>query len=360
MQDREADKAAFFKRLAGLLNEASLTVAMALGYRAGLFEAMDRLGGPATSSVIADEAGLSERYVREWLGVMASGGVVELAGGEPEQFRLPKGHADLLTERAGPENMGVYMQEIPLLTASVYDDVAERFRSGEGIGYDRYPRFHRFMDQLAVAKHRQTLVDVFVPSVEQGAMSERLKSGVRVLDVGCSEGTALRLLARAFPRSEFLGVDISEESVRGAESKVHDEGLSNIRFELRDVTRMTKHLDGAFDWITAFDAIHDQARPAQALSAIRSLLASDGVFSMVDIAAESTIRENMDHPMGAFLYTVSLMHCMPVGLTDGGVGLGMMWGRQQAEAMLAEAGFSDVRTTPIPDDPFNLHYCCRM
>lgn len=359
MHDRAARKDAFSRRLVGLLNESSLTLAMALGYRAGLFEAMDELSEPAEASVIAEAAGLHERYVREWLGVMVSGGVVELAEGAPERFLLPGAHADLLTERAGAENMGVYMQEIPLLTASVYDDVAEGFRSGEGVGYDRYPRFHRFMDELAVAKHRQTLVDVFVPSVERGAMVERLKKGIRVLDVGCSEGTALRLLAGAFPRSEFLGVDVSGDSVRRAGWKAAEAGLANVAYDLRDVTRMAPATDGKFDWITAFDSIHDQTRPARALAAIHSLLAPGGVFSMVDIAAESSIGGNADHPMGAFLYTVSLMHCMPVGLQGGGAGLGMMWGRQRAEAMLAEAGFSDVRTSPIPDDPFNLHYCCR-
>ena len=80
---------------------------------------------------------------------------------------------------------------------------------------------------------------------------------------------------------------------------------------------------------------------------------------MIDIAAESDIEGNRHHPMGPFLYTVSLMHCMPVGLMDGGAGLGMMWGRQVAMAMLGQAGFEQVRVMDIPNDPFNLHYYCR-
>jgi len=50
------------------------------------------------------------------------------------------------------------------------------------------------------------------------------------------------------------------------------------------------------------------------------------------------------------------MHCMPVGLVDGGPGLGMMWGREKAVEMLKKAGFKQVQVLEIPEDPFNLHY----
>jgi hypothetical protein len=80
------------------------------------------------------------------------------------------------------------------------------------------------------------------------------------------------------------------------------------------------------------------------------------MFSMVDIAARSNLADNLDHPMGPFLYTVSLMHCLPVGLVDGGSGLGMMWGREKAVEMLKEAGFENVQVHQIPEDLFNLHY----
>jgi hypothetical protein len=77
---------------------------------------------------------------------------------------------------------------------------------------------------------------------------------------------------------------------------------------------------------------------------------------MVDIAAESNLADNLKHPMGPFLYTVSLMHCLPVGLVDGGAGLGMMWGRQKAMDMLKNAGFQKVQVLEMPDDPFNFHF----
>jgi hypothetical protein len=114
-----------------------------------------------------------------------------------------------------------------------------------------------------------------------------------------------------------------------------------------------------FDYITAFDAIHDQTHPFEAAVGICHMLRPGGTFSMVDIAAETDLAGNMDHPMAPFLYTVSLMHCMPVGLYNGGSGLGMMWGRQAAEKLLEKAGFRKIQVLEIPDDPFNLHFFCR-
>jgi hypothetical protein len=86
------------------------------------------------------------------------------------------------------------------------------------------------------------------------------------------------------------------------------------------------------------------------------MLKPGGILSMVDIAANSRLSENMNHPMGVFLYTVSLMHCLPVGLVDNGAGLGMMWGRQQAVEILTRAGFTEIKVREIPNDPFNVHF----
>ena len=189
----------------------------------------------------------------------------------------------------------------------------------------------------------------------------RLQQGMRVCDLGCGEGLALRLMARAYPRSRFLGLDLSAAAIDTARRSAAAEGLENIAFEVRDAARLCEDEDlgGSCDYVTAFDAIHDQTRPLEALRGIRYMLAPDGLFSMVDIKSGSRHGDNLDHPMGPFLSTVSLMHCMPVGLMDGGSGLGMMWGRQLAERMLGQAGFGRVSVMEIPDDPFNMHFFCR-
>ncbi|MCF8130100.1 MAG: class I SAM-dependent methyltransferase [Deltaproteobacteria bacterium] len=358
----ESNQENFSEKLTDILNYGALNLGLGLGYRTRLFDIMDGFDTPQPAAIIAEKAGLSERYVLEWLGIMVTGGVVDLFNDQGGQalFQLPKAHADLITRRAGNNNMGVYMQEIPLLTATVFEAVENGFKTGDGISYEMYPGFQRFMTELADAKHRQVLVSQFLPSVKSGEMIEKLKNGISVCDMGCGEGVALMLMAEAFPKSQFLGIDISESVILKATSTAKELGLRNVTFRKRDAAVLTRdrELHKSLDYVTAFDAIHDQTKPMNALEGIYAILKDGGVFSMVDIAASSDLEKNMDHPMGMFLYTVSLMHCMPVGLADGGMGLGMMWGREKAVSMLKEAGFADVSVEEIPEDPFNLHFFC--
>jgi len=360
MQD---DVKTFQERMVDVLNCGALNLAMGLGYRAGLFDIMDARNWPCTVDEICVPAGLNRRYVQEWLGVMVCGGIVELVREDdgPPRFLLPKAHGDVLARRAGSGNLGVYTQEIPLLTACAMEPVFQGFLAGKGIPYEQYPDFHDFMAQLGDAKHRQVLVDTFLPSVDGGRMVQALHRGIDVCDLGCAQGVATLLMAQAFPASRFTGIDISAEALETARADACEKGLPNIGFEQRDAAGLchSNDLSARFDYITAFDAIHDQARPLDALRGIHEILKEEGAFSMIDIAAESDIDGNRDHPMGAFLYTVSLMHCMPVGLVDDGAGLGMMWGRQLAERMLGQAGFGRVSVMEIPNDPFNLHFFCR-
>ena len=354
---------AFSGKMAEILNYGALNLAMAIGYKTRLFDVMDEMGLPRAASAIAEKAGLNERYVREWLGIMVSGGIAELSQGPDgyDLFYLPREHGDLITRRAGSANLGVYTQEIPLLTTCSMEPVLRCFYTGKGVTDDHYPKFQDFMAQLARAKHRDVLVDIFLPSVERGQLVKRLKSGIAVCDLGCGEGLAVMLMAEAFPRSQFLGIDISEEAIEKAEHGTTLKKLKNLSFLKRDAAclKQEPELLGKFDYVTAFDAIHDQPRPLDALVNIHAILKEGGLFSMVDIAASSHLSDNKDHPMGPFLYTVSLMHCMPVGLVDGGEGLGMMWGRQRAVQMLNEAGFQDVQVLDIPEDSFNLHFLCK-
>ena len=353
-------KARFERHLVEILNFGAVNLAMGIGYRSGAFETMDAISRPATIAEIADKSGLDGRYLKEWLGVMVSGGVIDLIddGADGERYVLPAEHADLITRRAGSANLGVYTQETPLLTACAWEDVLTGMHTGEGVPYDRYPRFQAFMGELADAKHREVLVDVFLPSVADGDIVSSMTEGIHVCDMGCGEGMAINIMARAFPKSRFVGMDISAEAIGVARQEAAAAGLANVEFLSMDVAdpAAVGKFTGGFDYITAFDAIHDQTRPADALKNIYSMLTPGGAFSMVDIAASTRLADNLDHPMAPFLYTVSLMHCMPVGLVSGGAGLGMMWGREKAVEMLEATGFQSIEVNEIPQDSFNLHY----
>jgi ubiquinone/menaquinone biosynthesis C-methylase UbiE len=357
------EKDVFQDKLIDILNKGALNLAMGIGYRVGLFEALDSFDAPASAGEIAQKAGLSQRYVQEWLGAMATGDIVALSKSDEGKnlFFLPKGHADYLTKRAGNNNIGVYTQETPLLSACAFPNVVDDFTQGNGLPYSCYDHFHAFMSELADAKHHQVLVQTFLPSVDNGNLLEKLKSGIRVCDIGCGEGVALLLMAQAFPNSSFIGIDISKEAIHCGKEKIKSKNIHNADFLVKDAAALSadNQYGASFHYITAFDAIHDQTQPAAVLKSIRHILRSEGIFSMVDIAARTDMSENLNDPMGPFLYTVSLMHCMPVGLWNGGTGLGMMWGREKALQMLKDAGFSNVSVESIPEDTFNDHFLCR-
>jgi 2-polyprenyl-3-methyl-5-hydroxy-6-metoxy-1,4-benzoquinol methylase len=292
---------------------------------------------------------------------MTTAEIVELSQKDDEnRYYLPKHCGDLIACRAGNSNLGVYTQEIPLLTTCAMEAVIEGFSSGEGVTYDHYPKFQAFMSQLANAKHRQVLVNKFLPSIENSRIVRQLKAGIQVCDLGCAEGVAVILMAESFPRSRFVGIDISSEAIEEARRQTRRKKIENLDFMVLDAADLknNQEMKGLFDYVTAFDVIHDQTRPLDALLGVNHILRSDGRFSMVDIAAKSNLADNLDHPMGPFLYTVSLMHCLPVGLVGGGTGLGMMWGREKAVEMLKEARFQQVQVMEMPDDPFNLHFFC--
>lgn len=251
---------AFSNKMTDILNYGALNLAMAIGYRVRLFETLASFDQPMSTTAIAESAGLSERYVREWLGVMYTGGIVDHSRDQDNGacYYLPPEHASMLSARGEGPNLGVYTQEIPLLTNCSMEAVTESFKSGDGVPYASYPTFQAFMAELANAKHRESFLEKFIPAAFGGGLPALLLQGIRVCDFGCGEGVA-----------------------------------------------------------------------------------------------------NREHPMGPFLYTVSLMHCLPVGLVDGGAGLGMRWGQEKAVQMLRRAGFSDISVEEIEGDPFNLHFCCR-
>jgi 2-polyprenyl-3-methyl-5-hydroxy-6-metoxy-1,4-benzoquinol methylase len=342
---------AFAERMVDVLNDGALALMTSIGHRTGLFDTMAALP-PATSQQIAEAAGLNERYVREWLGAMVTGRIADY---DPDDgtYRLPPEHAASLTRAATPDNMAMFMQYIPLL-GSVEDGVVASFRNGGGVPYSAFPRFQQVMAEDSGQTVAAALVDTILPLVP--GLVESLHSGIDVLDVGCGRGRALNLMAQAFPNSRFIGYDFSEEGIDAARAEAKEMGLTNVRFEVKDVAALDEV--GQYNLITAFDAIHDQAKPATVLETIARALQPDGVFLMQDIAGSSHVHNNLDHPIAPFLYTISVMHCMTVSLAEDGEGLGTMWGEEKALEMLAEAGFTGVDVKQLAHDFQNNYYIC--
>ena len=347
----------FSERLIGIANQASLALMISIGHRTGLFEAM-KAAGPASSTALAMQAALSERYVREWLGAMAVGKLVELipaASGAPAEhlYVLPPSHAAFLGRDAAQGDMAAMFQYIAVL-GGVESRIVDCFRTGGGIPYEAFDRFHEVMAEESAQTVVAALDEAILPLVPD--LVGRLEEGMDVVDIGCGSGRAMNHLASLYPASRFTGYDLCEETVASARKQAAALKLQNVSFERRDAATLGER---QFDFVFAFDTVHDQAQPALVLANIRKILKPGGLFLMQDIDAASDVARNLDHPLAPFIYTISTMHCMTVSLARGGAGLGAAWGEQVALTMLGDAGFREVRTHRLEHDPMNIYYVCR-
>jgi len=342
---------AFAEKMVGIMNNAAIALMVSVGHRTGLFDSMaGRLH--ETSVEVARNAGLNERYVREWLGAMVTGGIVDYDP-ESQGYRLPDEHSAWLTRAASPNNIAVSIQFIPML-GNVEDEIVECFKNGGGVPYSSYPRFHKIMAEESDQSVVSGLIEHILPLAD--GINDRLQSGIDVLDVGCGSGHAMLELAKAFPNSTFTGYDLSEDAVSGANATAAKAGLNNVSFVRRDLTAFSE--SASFDLITAFDSIHDQKDPAGMLAGVAGALREGGVFLAQDIAGSSLVDQNIDGPVAPFVYTISCLHCMTVSLAQGGAGLGAAWGKELALEMMAEAGFTSVNVGELEHDFLNYFYVC--
>ena len=346
---------AFASRFLAALNDAALCLMVSIGHRTGLFDAM--LGQPPiTSPELAVRAALHERYVREWLGAMVTARVVEFdpASG---RYALPAEHAAFLTRAAAADNMAVFAQYVGIL-GSVEDHIVRCFREGGGVPYSEFGRFHEVMAEDSGQSVMSSLDSHILPLVP--GLRERLTTGIRALDAGCGRGRIFLQLADEFPRSQFVGMDLSPEAIAHARAEAESRQLRNIEFVQIDLSNFDQTArPDAFDLVTTFDAIHDQARPLNVLRGIHRTLKTDGVYLMQDIGGTSHVDRDIDHPIGTFLYTVSCMHCMTVSLAQGGEDLGAMWGEETTREYLGRAGFRSVERHRLAHDIQNNWYVVR-
>jgi SAM-dependent methyltransferase len=335
----------FAGRLFELFTGATLSCLIDIGRRTGLFDAAGR--GPATSDELANRASLQERYVREWLGAMATAGIFEYEG-STATYWLPREHAACLSGDGAENLSGVAL--LTTILAKQVPAVTEAFRHGGGVPYEAYvPEIHEALDALWGPIYAQLLVPAYLPLVP--GLTERLAAGTRVADVGCGTGNALLVLASTFPASAFVGYDLDEAALDRARIAAAARGLTNVTFEHADAADLqVEHL---FDVVFVFNSIHDQARPAAVLEQIHNALVPGGVFVMDEPRVSSRLEDNIGNPMAPFVYAVSTLHCLTVSLAADGAGLGTAWGEEVAVEMLGDAGFGPVQIHDAPGDPGN-------
>jgi 2-polyprenyl-3-methyl-5-hydroxy-6-metoxy-1,4-benzoquinol methylase len=336
------------QRLLGDLSAAVTCILCAVGDRLHLFEALAL--GPATSAELAERANVDERYAREWLRALTAASYLTYDDATG-RFELPPALVPLLAVPGQPMYLGGGYQQLPGLVGP-FDAVVRAFREGGGVSGEAYG------EHLWEGMERTSAgwFDTLLPGPWLAALPDlraSLEEGAAVADVGCGRGRALISLARAFPRSRFVGYDAFEPALDAARRNAESAGVADrVRFEQRDVS---SGLPDRYDLVTTFDVLHDVAEPVRVLEALRAALEPDGTYLLLELRAGETIEENMG-PVGAMLYATSVLFCLPTSLADGAPGYGTLGlPESKVRELCLAAGFAAVRRLPI-ENPFNVLY----
>jgi SAM-dependent methyltransferase len=321
------------------------SVLVYLGDRLGLWRTLATLEN-ATSAELAERSGVAERYLREWLGAQAAAGYVtyDAASG---RFGLPLERAMVLADEDSPAAGVAGFEVIAAMWASA-DRLAHAYATGDGLGWHEHdPRLFTGVQRFFRTQYRTSLVAEWLPTVD--GLVERLEAGIRVADVGCGLGAATVLLAEAFPRSTFVGIDYHEESIRQARAAAEEAGVADrVVFQVADAASY----EGPFDLVCFFDAVHDMGDPVGALSHARAALAPGGQVFAVEPFATDRLEDSLGDPVALTYYAASSALCVPNSISQGGDALGAQAGPARLTRAFEEAGFASAQVAA--ETPYNL------
>jgi SAM-dependent methyltransferase len=317
-----------------------------VGDRLGLYRALAG-SGALTPAELAAATDTSERYVLEWLNAQAAGGYIDF---DPlnDRYSLSPEQALLLADESSPVFV-VGGFEAAVAAVGMQPQLADAFRTGKGIGWHEHADgLFGGVERFFRSGYSHHLVPEWIPALS--GIEDRLLDGARVADVGCGHGAATILLAQAYPRSSFVGFDYHAASIRTARSRADAAGVAErVRFE---VASATEYPGGGFDLVTMFDCLHDLGDPLGAARHVRSTLAADGTWLIVEPNASDRVEKNL-HPIGRAFYGASTFLCTPNSLSQGvGLALGAQAGESRIREVTREAGFSSFRRAA--QTPFNL------
>ncbi|MBV8771304.1 MAG: methyltransferase domain-containing protein [Deltaproteobacteria bacterium] len=314
-----------------------------IGDRVGLFKAMAG-AGPLTAEQLAHKTGLSARYVREWLGAMATAHYADYDPGS-DTYSLPPEYAATLADEDSPFFIGGYFQMAQAAVA-IAPKVAEAFKSGKGVAQAEYPvSFFEAAERNSRTRYLHKLLRKWIPAMPQ--VVQRLNDGGVGADVGCGGGRAAIMIAQAFPKARMFGYDIHAESIERARRSASAEGVAGrVSFERLDGAQLPT---AKFDFVSTFDVVHDAVDPVGLMAAIRRSLKDDGTYLVQEVNVSDKVEENMK-PLGKMVYSVSTLYCMTTSLAHGGAGIGTAMGERKARELASAAGFKRFSRLPIKDD----------
>lgn len=327
----------FFEKVAADQAVGVAAVLAYIGDRLGLWAALAP-AGPVTPDQLAELTGLHARYLAEWLAAQAAVGYV-VYDPETGRFSLPPEHAMVLADDSSPTaSAGGF--EFQAGCWADADRVAEAFRSGQGLGWGEHdPRLLDGVARFFRPLYAGSLVSEWLPALD--GVVAKLERGCRVLDIGVGYGVSTILMAEAFPRSTFHGIDPHEGSLEQARTEAAKAGVADrVTFELASAE---SDLGDGWDLICFFDAFHHIGHPAGAARRALRALADDGTLMLVEPLARDRLEDNLQ-AAGSIYYSPSTLICVPDALAQpGGVALGAQAGPERLQRVLTDAGFTNVR-----------------
>jgi 2-polyprenyl-3-methyl-5-hydroxy-6-metoxy-1,4-benzoquinol methylase len=352
MPTAAARRDALVERLFGATIGAFDLYAVYLGDRLGLYRALAD-SGALTSGELATEAGVNERYAREWLEHQAAGGVLDVDDPGVEEggrrYSLPPGHDEALLDESSLNYVAPLSRAAIAVTRPI-DALLEAFRTGEGVPYAAYgadlvegqagftrPLFENLLGTEWLPA---------VPEVHQRLLAD---PPARVADVACGCGYSTIAIARAYPNARVDGIDLDRASIEGATRLLRGSGVEDrVQFHLADAA--DPGLSGRYDVVTIFEALHDMSYPVDVLRAVRAMLADEGSAVIGDERTGEGFTAPADD-LERLYYGFSVLHCLPVGMVgEGAAGTGTVIRADTVRRYANEAGFSRVDMLPIEND----------
>jgi len=335
----------FVHKALGDVGSALTASLVVIGDRLGLYRAMAD-GRPTTPGDLAQRTGTTERSVREWLAAQAAAGYVEYDA-TSGRYTLPAEHAVALVHEDSPAFVAGAFQA---MTAAMRAEpkVREAFRSGCGLGWHEHdPELFHGVERFFRPGYNANLVSAWIPALD--GVQARLERGVQVADIGCGFGASTIILARAFPRSTFVGFDYHRPSIESARQRATQNGVADrVRFDVATA----KSYPGSYDLIVSLDCLHDMGDPVGAAAHVKQSLGPDGTWMLVEPYAGDKVEDNLN-PVGRLFYSVSTLVCTQASLAqEVGTALGAQAGEARLREVVTRAGFTRFRRAT--QTPFNL------
>jgi 2-polyprenyl-3-methyl-5-hydroxy-6-metoxy-1,4-benzoquinol methylase len=335
---------AFLGKAVGDLGAAISAVLIILGDELGLYRELAK--GPVTAAELAARTDTNERYIREWLANQAAGGYAEYDA-VSGKYSMTEEQSLCLANPHGPVDLaGAYAIVEDLF--HVKQRARENFRTGGGMEWGEHHQclFHG-TERFFRAGYNANLLSGWLPALE--GITSKLSQGARAADVGCGHGASTLLMAKAFPKSEFIGIDYHDASIQTARARAAEAGLTNVRFETADAV---SYAEKELDLIAFFDCLHDMADPSGAARHARKALKPDGTCMIVEPLAGDRVEDNLN-PVGRVYYGASSLICVPVSLARKGPALGAQAGEKRLRKVVVEdGGFRRFRRAA--ETPFNI------